>query len=228
MRAAVRGDGPPRHEGTAAWRAIFDARELPSFPAPDALCFWGIDGPAHGPRRFLVYGVGGSKLCWTLSCAAGPDGQIESRAQLNAPPGPEQAAYADAASGAAGPGGGSGDGAGSLAAGGSSTGDSGRGSSTLRDRPSSAHRSAAAASSAGLSREARGEVWRERALRRMAGFPAELIELVRSTSPAALHLDGIYDRPPIAAPWGAGAVTLLGDAAHPQRPSTGQVRRALI
>lgn len=46
-----------------------------------------------------------------------------------------------------------------------------------------------------------------------------LVDLVTATPPSAIHRTHLYDRPPR---WGRGAVTLLGDAAHPMRPSLGQ------
>jgi 2-polyprenyl-6-methoxyphenol hydroxylase-like FAD-dependent oxidoreductase len=50
-----------------------------------------------------------------------------------------------------------------------------------------------------------------------AGFRA----IVRATTPENLRLDELFDRDPID-DWGAGPVTLLGDAAHPMLPHTGQ------
>jgi 2-polyprenyl-6-methoxyphenol hydroxylase-like FAD-dependent oxidoreductase len=44
---------------------------------------------------------------------------------------------------------------------------------------------------------------------------------VRATRPEDLRLDELYDRDPIPS-WGKGPVTLLGDAAHPMLPHTGQ------
>jgi len=45
--------------------------------------------------------------------------------------------------------------------------------------------------------------------------------MVESTRPEDMRLDALFDRDPIAQ-WGAGPVTLLGDAAHPMLPHTGQ------
>lgn len=45
--------------------------------------------------------------------------------------------------------------------------------------------------------------------------------VVSATRPDDARLDALFDRDPIA-PWGQGAVTLLGDAAHPMLPHTGQ------
>jgi 2-polyprenyl-6-methoxyphenol hydroxylase-like FAD-dependent oxidoreductase len=45
--------------------------------------------------------------------------------------------------------------------------------------------------------------------------------VLEATRPENLRLDELYDRDPIS-PWGNGRVTLLGDAAHPMLPHTGQ------
>lgn len=45
--------------------------------------------------------------------------------------------------------------------------------------------------------------------------------IVRATDPRDLRLDELFDRDPIE-DWGRGPVTLLGDAAHPMLPHTGQ------
>ncbi len=45
--------------------------------------------------------------------------------------------------------------------------------------------------------------------------------LPRATEHEDLRLDELFDRDPIA-DWGTGPVTLLGDAAHPMLPYTGQ------
>ena len=45
--------------------------------------------------------------------------------------------------------------------------------------------------------------------------------IVRATDPGNLRLDELFDRDPIE-DWGRGPVTLLGDAAHPMLPHTGQ------
>lgn len=46
-----------------------------------------------------------------------------------------------------------------------------------------------------------------------------LVSLITSTPPTAIHLTHLYDRRPRR---GVGPITLLGDAAHPMRPSLGQ------
>lgn len=45
--------------------------------------------------------------------------------------------------------------------------------------------------------------------------------VVRATAPDGVRLDPLFDRDPLAR-WGEGPVTLLGDAAHPMLPHTGQ------
>lgn len=45
--------------------------------------------------------------------------------------------------------------------------------------------------------------------------------IVAATKPGDLRLDELYDREPLGQ-WGTGRVTLLGDAAHPMLPHTGQ------
>lgn len=45
--------------------------------------------------------------------------------------------------------------------------------------------------------------------------------VVRGTRPDDMRLDRLFDRDPIVT-WGQGNVTLLGDAAHPMLPHTGQ------
>lgn len=60
------------------------------------------------------------------------------------------------------------------------------------------------------------------AANRFAGrLDATFRAVVEATRPDDMRVDALYDRDPIE-PWGAGAVTLLGDAAHPMLPHTGQ------
>ncbi len=54
-----------------------------------------------------------------------------------------------------------------------------------------------------------------------AQFHEPFRAIVRATRPDDLRLDELFDRDPID-DWGAGAVTLLGDAAHPMLPHAGQ------
>lgn len=56
---------------------------------------------------------------------------------------------------------------------------------------------------------------------RFAGWPCKIPELIAATPPEAIHLDALYDRAPRKS-WTRGAVTLLGDAAHPTTPNLGQ------
>ena len=54
-----------------------------------------------------------------------------------------------------------------------------------------------------------------------AQFHEPFRAIVRATPREDLRLDELFERDPIS-PWGHGAVTLLGDAAHPMLPHTGQ------
>jgi len=54
-----------------------------------------------------------------------------------------------------------------------------------------------------------------------AGFDTQFQAIAGSTPPADMRLDDLLARDPLSR-WGAGAVTLLGDAAHPMLPHTGQ------
>ena len=47
-------------------------------------------------------------------------------------------------------------------------------------------------------------------------------ELIEATEEGAILRTDIYDREPLGESWGEGAVTLLGDAAHPMTPNLGQ------
>src|SRR5215510_15045157 len=54
-----------------------------------------------------------------------------------------------------------------------------------------------------------------------ARFHEPFRAIVRATPRQDLRLDELFERDPIS-PWGHGAVTLLGDAAHPMLPHAGQ------
>lgn len=54
------------------------------------------------------------------------------------------------------------------------------------------------------------------------GWHRPVRELVGATEEGAIRRDDIYDREPLGVRWGAGRVTLLGDAAHPTTPNLGQ------
>ena len=54
-----------------------------------------------------------------------------------------------------------------------------------------------------------------------AQFHEPFQAIVRATPREDLRLDELFERDPIS-PWGHGAVTLLGDAAHPMLPHAGQ------
>ena len=53
------------------------------------------------------------------------------------------------------------------------------------------------------------------------GFDSTFKAIAAATGPEDLRLDELFDREPLKA-WGAGRVTLLGDAAHPMLPHAGQ------
>jgi 2-polyprenyl-6-methoxyphenol hydroxylase-like FAD-dependent oxidoreductase len=57
--------------------------------------------------------------------------------------------------------------------------------------------------------------------KRLAGFDPVFRAIVAATRPADLRYDELFERNPLSR-WGAGHVTLLGDAAHPVLPHTGQ------
>ncbi|MFN5855850.1 MAG: FAD-dependent monooxygenase [Pseudanabaenaceae cyanobacterium] len=49
-----------------------------------------------------------------------------------------------------------------------------------------------------------------------------ILQIIQSLDPHAIYEDRIFDRPPVALPWGEAGVTLIGDAAHPVQPNLGQ------
>lgn len=54
-----------------------------------------------------------------------------------------------------------------------------------------------------------------------AGFEPRFRAITSATEPADMRLDELFQRRPLPT-WGAGRITLLGDAAHPVLPHTGQ------
>ena len=60
------------------------------------------------------------------------------------------------------------------------------------------------------------------ALERMSdGFDPRFRDITQRTEDSDLRLDELFRRAPLRR-WGAGRITLLGDAAHPVLPHTGQ------
>jgi 2-polyprenyl-6-methoxyphenol hydroxylase-like FAD-dependent oxidoreductase len=59
------------------------------------------------------------------------------------------------------------------------------------------------------------------AARRIPRFDPRFQSIVGATAPDDLRLDELFERDPIAS-WGRGPVTLVGDAAHPMLPHSGQ------
>jgi 2-polyprenyl-6-methoxyphenol hydroxylase-like FAD-dependent oxidoreductase len=66
-----------------------------------------------------------------------------------------------------------------------------------------------------------GENARAVARRKADGLDASFRAILDETEPEDLRLDELFDRDPIE-DWGTGVVSLLGDAAHPMLPHTGQ------
>jgi len=56
---------------------------------------------------------------------------------------------------------------------------------------------------------------------RFREWPAPVRALIAATNDAAILRNDMYDRPP-ARHWSRGRVTLVGDAAHPMTPNSGQ------
>ena len=63
--------------------------------------------------------------------------------------------------------------------------------------------------------------WKDEAAALFKEWHAPIPAIIAATEPAAMLKHDILDRPP-ARRWGAGRVTLLGDAAHPTTPNLGQ------
>jgi len=62
---------------------------------------------------------------------------------------------------------------------------------------------------------------RDLLMARSAGWGFEIPEMIAAASPDSILRDDLVDRPPLPR-WSRGAVTLLGDAAHPMLPNLGQ------
>ncbi|MGN6370820.1 MAG: FAD-dependent monooxygenase [Phycisphaerae bacterium] len=63
--------------------------------------------------------------------------------------------------------------------------------------------------------------WKEEVLEMFGGWHAPIRQVVEGTAEEAVVCHAICDRAPVER-WGEGAVTLLGDAAHPMTPNLGQ------
>lgn len=59
-------------------------------------------------------------------------------------------------------------------------------------------------------------------LKLFGSWHAPISDVIGVTPENAIHRDGIYYREPLGERWGAGPLTLLGDAAHPMTPDLGQ------
>lgn len=62
----------------------------------------------------------------------------------------------------------------------------------------------------------------QRCLKVFEGYPASCLDRIRGTDPSTVSEHGIFTRSAEAMPpdgWGRGRVTLVGDAAHPVRPT---------
>lgn len=62
---------------------------------------------------------------------------------------------------------------------------------------------------------------REGLLNLFRDWCAPVGELIESTAPGSLVRNQVFDRPPVRK-WGAGSLTLIGDAIHPLTPNLGQ------
>jgi len=69
--------------------------------------------------------------------------------------------------------------------------------------------------------EGRGDFGRDVLLERFQGYTAPVTEAIEATEPRAMSRMDHYDRKPVKS-WGAGRVTLLGDAAHAMTLNLGQ------
>jgi hypothetical protein len=62
----------------------------------------------------------------------------------------------------------------------------------------------------------------QRCLKVFEGYPASCMDRIKGTDPSTVTEHGIFTRPAESLPpdgWGRGRVTLVGDAAHPVRPT---------
>src|SRR4051812_38636462 len=57
--------------------------------------------------------------------------------------------------------------------------------------------------------------------RYLAAFGPRFVAITEATAPNDMRVDELYERDPLNE-WGIGRITLLGDAAHPVLPHTGQ------
>src|SRR5215471_14703262 len=64
-------------------------------------------------------------------------------------------------------------------------------------------------------------ITREQLLQLFAGWCDPIVELIQTTPLSSMVRNPIFDRPPVKK-WGAGSMTLLGDAIHPITPNLGQ------
>lgn len=65
------------------------------------------------------------------------------------------------------------------------------------------------------------EANRQELLRLFDGWCEPVLELIRATALTSLVRNAVHDRAPVKK-WGAGSMTLLGDAIHPTTPNLGQ------
>jgi 2-polyprenyl-6-methoxyphenol hydroxylase-like FAD-dependent oxidoreductase len=63
--------------------------------------------------------------------------------------------------------------------------------------------------------------WRAALLEQFAEWHSPIPDLIAATPESAILHNDVIDRPPLTS-WGAGHITLLGDAAHPMTPNLGQ------
>lgn len=66
-----------------------------------------------------------------------------------------------------------------------------------------------------------GKTAHQRVMKVMEGYPKQLTDLIAATDPDLVAEHGMWTRT-VTGGWGKGLVTLVGDAAHPVRPASGQ------